>query len=101
MNYIQKFEFDSLDQNKSKALDFYRTFCYVIIENVVKKKQRNEIKKRAYCLVAKDHSSSTVGYSLKKNKHHSSNNFLSSAYEINNFYEDKMINKDWSFKDKN
>ena len=71
-----------------------------MIENVFEKKQCNEMKKRAYSLVAKDQSSSTVGYSLKKNKHHSSNNFLSSAYEINNFYEDKLINKDGSFKDK-
>ena len=100
MNYLQKFEFDSLDENKSKVLDFYRTFGYVIIENVFEKKQCNEMKKRAYSLVAKDQSSSTVGYSLKKNKHHSSNNFLSSAYKINNFYEDNMINEDGSFKDK-
>ena len=100
MNYLQKFEFDSLDENKSKVLDFYRTFGYVIIENVFEKKQCNEMKKRAYSLVAKDQSYKTVGYSLKKNKHHSSNNFLSSAYKINNFYEDKMINKDGTFKDK-
>ena len=66
MNYLQKFEFDSLDENKSKALDFYRTFGYVIIENIFEKKQCNEMKKRAYSLVAKDQSSSTVGYSLKK-----------------------------------
>ena len=100
MNYLQKFEFESLDENKSKALDFYITFGYMIIENVFDKKQCNEMKKRAYSLVAKDQSSSTIGYSLKKNKHHSSNNFLSSAYKINNFYEDKMINEDGSFKDK-
>ena len=100
MNYLQKFKFESLDENKSKVLDFYRTFGYAIIENVFVKKQCNEMKKRAYSLVAKDQSSSTVGYSLKKNNHHSSNNFLSSAYKINNFYEDKMINKDGSFKDK-
>ena len=100
MNYPQKFEFDSLDENKSKVLDFYRTFGYVIIENVFEKKQCDEMKKRAYSLVEKDQSSSTVGYSLKKNNHHSSNNFLSSAYKINNFYEDKMINKDGTFKDK-
>ena len=100
MNYLQKFEFDSLDENKSKVLDFYRTFGYVIIENVFEQKHCDDMKKRAYFLVEKDHSSNTVGFSLKKNKHHTSNNFLSSAYKINNFYEDKMINKDGTFKDK-
>ena len=54
MNYLQKFEFHSLNENKSKALDFYKTFGYVIIENVFEKKQCNEMKKRAYSLVAKD-----------------------------------------------
>ena len=100
MNYLQKFEFKSLDADKSNALDFYRIFGYVIIENVFKKKHCVEMKKRAYSIVEKDQSSKTVGFSLKKNKHHSSDNFLSSAYKINNFYEDKMINKDGTFKDK-
>ena len=100
MNYLQKFEFKSLDADKSNALDFYRTFGYVIIENVFKKKHCVEMKKRAFSLVKKDQSSKTVGFSLKKNKHHSSDNFLSSAYKINNFYEDKMINTDGTFKDK-
>ena len=66
MNYLQKFEFDSLDENKSKVLDFYRTFGYVIIENVFEQKNCDDMKKRAYFLVEKDHSSNTVGFSLKK-----------------------------------
>ena len=32
-----KYEFESLDENKSKALVFFRRFGYVIIENVLKK----------------------------------------------------------------
>ena len=100
MSYLQKYEFESLDENKSKVLDFYRRFGYVIIKNVFEQKHCDDMKKRAYFFVENDHSSNTVGFSLKKNKHHTSNNFLSSAYKINNFYEDKMINKDGTFKDK-
>ena len=66
MNSLQKFEFKSLDTDKSNALDFYRTFGYVIIENVFEKKHCDEMKKRAYSLLEKDHSYNTIGFSLKK-----------------------------------
>ena len=71
-----------------------------MIENVFNKKQCDTLKKRAFYLVNKDKSKKVTGFSLKKNNHHSSDNFISSAYKINSFYEDSMINKDGTFKDK-
>ena len=100
MNIDKSFSPDELLKDNQCANNFYKDFGFLVIDNVFKSKECLEIKKRAEYLVKKDKSKQTVGFSLKKNNHHSDANFLSSAYNINYFYEDEMINDDGTFKDK-
>ena len=100
MNFKQVFNYNNIFQQKIDASNFYNQFGFLVIKNVFNKKQCDILKKRAFYLVNKDKSKKVIGFSLKKNNHHASDNFISSAYKINSFYEDKMINKDGTFKDK-
>ena len=100
MNFKQTFNYNNIFQQRIDALNFYNEFGFLVINNVFNKKQCEIIKKRAFYLVNKDKSKKVIGFSLKKNNHHGTDNFISSAYKINSFYEDKMINKDGTFKDK-
>ena len=99
MKLNKKFSFDNIDQEFNEASKYYNDYGFVIIEDVFSTHNCNEIKNRAIELVLNDNSDKTVGFSLRKNKHHSDANFLSSAYKINYFYEDKMVREDGSFKD--
>ena len=100
MKIDKTFTFDQILEDANELNNFYAYFGFSIIENVFNNMHCDEMKNRAKFLVKKDKSKKTIGFSLKKNKHHSDDNFLSSAYKINYFYEDKMINNDGTFKDK-
>ena len=100
MKLNKKFSFHKIDKEFTDANKYYNDYGFVIIEDVFSPYDCNEIKSKAIELVNNDKSDKAIGFSLKKNKHHSDHNFLSSAHKINFFYEDKMISKDGSFKDK-
>ncbi len=100
MKLESTFTYNQVLEEPENAQKYYKAYGFLVVENVFSLIQCQEMKKRAERLVEEDKSLKTIGFSLKKNNHHSDNNFLSSAYKINYFYEDEMIDKNGNFIDK-